>query len=71
MKKKGGDPLNHCPICGARLSETHRCKPSVLAGIDGAAKRDPDDEEPKHISEGQRLSDGMDMLMKSGDMESE
>lgn len=65
-----------CPICGAWYARVlggqgrHRCKPSVLAAIDGAMRRDPDFEEPKvRRSFNQRLADGFLMLDDERDEE--
>lgn len=55
-----------CPICGEISkpgSGPHRCDVRVLAAIDGAYRRDIDEEEPRdYHSFGSRLADGFMML---------
>ena len=56
------DPDKCCPICGVPYRpgpEGHHCDPRTLAGIDGAHRREPDDEEPRRIPIGQRLYEGL------------
>lgn len=65
------DPNKCCPICGkpwrgrspvcaAGLGrQQHRCDPKVLAAIDGAHRRTPDEEDPPHAPEARRLNCGL------------
>lgn len=63
-----GGSSGWCPICGAIYprgtgSMGHRCDAKVLAAIDGAHRRDPDEEEPRERrSFGSRLEDGFMIL---------
>jgi hypothetical protein len=72
------DPDGACPICGKAIGgkfrggndgreraeawAKHRCPESSLRGIDGARRRDPDDEGPRAKAEADRLREGLRML---------
>jgi hypothetical protein len=71
------DPDGSCPICGGAIGgkarggiddreraeawARHRCPEGTLRGIDGARRRDPDDEEPPARAEADRLREGLRM----------
>lgn len=62
-KRWCGSSGKWCPICGAWPEPgrrgPHRCDPKVLASIDGAHRRDPDEEELRdYRSYNQRIEDG-------------
>lgn len=65
----------YCPICGKILPERetmevpplpgfkqHRCSDRATIALDAAMRRDPDTEEPRARTYGQRLHEGFKML---------
>jgi hypothetical protein len=57
----------HCSICGNKISNNHRCKESVLRGIDDAHKRAWEDAPENPPPFYTRLRDGMNTMFMSED----
>jgi hypothetical protein len=53
-----------CSICGITFewNEQHQCQQSTLDRIDAAHRRDPDSENERRKTFGQRLADGVSLL---------
>jgi hypothetical protein len=59
-----------CPICGQNFGSnysSHKCPEKVLRSIDGAHRRNPDEEEERNMPEWQRFKYGMELLAMSED----
>jgi hypothetical protein len=67
MKKKLGNPDNHCPICDKPWSDRHRCSVEDLATLDAVHQTDPNMGIVMTMPIGLRISEGFRLMGMSED----